>query len=120
MLRDKLRKSLDHIGEVMRGNGASEGLGDVEARLADGPVSPWVFCLYSKLVSELSKRPPGDFASVTRDTVHAAALPASQGVLAFRDAELAQSWWDHFGILIDTDPQRRFNLRAPDAEELAR
>jgi HEXXH motif-containing protein len=120
-LRDKLRKSLDHIGEVLRGNDLElEGLGDLEAKLGEGPVSPWVFCLYSKLVSELSKRPPGDVEAATRDTVRAASLPAAQGMLAFQNDDLAQSWWDHFRLLIDTDPQRRFHLRAPTPEELSR
>jgi len=121
-LRDKLRKSLDHIGEVVRGGDSlvSDGLDDIEAKLTQGPVSPWVFCLYSKLVSELSRRPRGDVAGVTRDTVNAASLPAAQGLLAFEDAELAPSWWDHFRLLIDTDPQRPFHLRAPSPEDLSR
>lgn len=121
-LRDKLRKSLDHIGEVVRGSGTIDatGLADIGTKLADGPVSPWVFCLYSKLVAELSKRPPGDVAAVARDTMRAASLPPAQGLLAFQDAELAPSWWDHFRLLIDTDPQRRFRLSAPKSEDLAR
>ena len=120
-LRDRLRTSLEHIGEVVRDNPVeSEVLKSIETRLSEGQVSPWVFCLYSKLVAELSKQPRGDVAAATQEVADAAGRPAAQGILTYKGGELPSSWWDHFALLIDTDPQRRFNFAAPTPEDAAR
>jgi HEXXH motif-containing protein len=84
-----------------------------------GIPSPWVFCLYSKLVAELSKTPRGDVAELFADIQRAASLPAHQGVVAFRDAAVPVSWWDHFQLLLDTDRQRPFRPKAASSEAFA-
>jgi hypothetical protein len=114
-MRERLGKSIEYIGEVVRDRDSIElaGLENLRRQLAAGPVSPWVFCLYSRVVTELSKRPPGDVAGAFRDVVLAASLLPDQGIIAFRDAGIADSWWDHFQVLHDTNRKRPLRPQAP-------
>ncbi len=114
-MRERLGKSIEYIGKVVRDRDSIElaGLENLRRRLAAGPVSPWVFCLYSRVVTELSKRPPADVAAAFRDVVLAASLRPDQGIIAFRDAGIADSWWDHFQVLHDTDRRRPLRPKAP-------
>jgi hypothetical protein len=116
-LRERLGKSIRYISEVAveRDSVALSGIEELEGHLAAGSVSPWVYCLYSKLVAELSKRAGADVVtSIFADVVRAASLPAKPGIMAFRDTSLPESWWDHYQILLDTDRQRPFRPQAPD------
>ena len=115
-LRERLEESLDYVVQVSRERDNAElvGLDMVQRRLKSGPVSPWVFCLYSKLVAELSRQPAGDVAGVFYDVVRAASLPSDQGTMPLQDAAISDSWWDHFQVLLDTDRRRRFKLQVPD------
>jgi hypothetical protein len=115
-LRERLGKSLDYVVQVSRERDNAElvGLDNLQRRLKEGPVSPWVFCLYSKLVAELSRQSAGDVAGVFHDLVQAASLPSDQGIMPFKDAAVSDSWWDHFQVLLDTDRRRRFKLQVPD------
>ena len=88
-------------------------------RLKAGPVSPFVFGLYSRLVGELSKG--GTNSGESFDAVaKAAALPAGEGVIEFRDSSVPNLWWDHFQILFDTDPSAPLQLTAPTNEDYSR
>jgi hypothetical protein len=60
-LRLRLAQSLAYLAEVAAlAETHAQALAEIEQRLRSGPVSPWVFCLYSKLVAELAKTPRGD------------------------------------------------------------
>jgi HEXXH motif-containing protein len=115
-LRIRLADSLNYLGELASLDaGRQAALVRLEGRLRAAPVSPWVFCLYSELVAELSKDPRGDVAQVFDAVFQAAALPAEEGVMVLGDSALSDSWWDHFQLLLDTDRKRPFRPRAPDA-----
>jgi hypothetical protein len=116
-LRGRLAKSLDYIGELAQGEIDGDSLADLQARLVSAPVSPWVFCLYSKLVAELSRDAGGDIGGIFEDVVLAASLPADAGVVAFADPAVSASWWDHFRILLDTDRQRPFRPAPPSSTD---
>lgn len=112
-LRFRLAASLNYLSSIAALDASRQtALADLEARLKDGRVSPLVFCLYSKLVAELSKDSPGA-ADILDDIVLSASFPAAPGVLAFRDHDFADSWWDHFQLLLDTDRQRSFRPQSP-------
>jgi HEXXH motif-containing protein len=119
-MRLRLADSLAYLAEVASlADTHSATLAGIANRLKSGPVSPWVFCLYSKLVSELARNPRGDVAGVFAFIAEAAALPADPGVVAFRDTAVPAPWWDHFRLLFDTDRQRPFRPKAPGAEAFA-
>ena len=116
-LRFRLGDSLGYLASLPTFNELEKSvLGDLRARIATAPVSPWVFCLYSKLVAELSKGSP-TVHGVLQDLSSVASLSAAEGILPFRKAGFAESWWDHFRLLLDTDRQRPFAPRAPDPED---
>jgi hypothetical protein len=77
-LRSRLSASLDYIGElVLSRNGQPlPEISQLRARLDQGPVSPWLFCLYSKLVAELSKPEDGDVRESFEAMIGAAFSPA--------------------------------------------
>ena len=119
-LRYRLADSLSYLGQVASlGDNEASLLTKVTARLQSGPVSPWVFCLYSKMVSELSKSPQGDITDIIADISAAAALPCDPGITPLRDSALPFLWWDHFQILFDTDRQRSFKPKAPTPNKFA-
>lgn len=116
-LRLKLADSLAYLAEVASlGDSQSAALARIEERLKFRPVSPWVFCLYSKLVAELAKMPRGDVGGACAAVAEAALLPADAGVVSFRDPAVPEPWWDHFRLLFDTDRQRSFKPKAPSEE----
>jgi HEXXH motif-containing protein len=117
-LRRRLAKSLNYLGEVASLDASQKAaLARIEDRLKAGPVSPWVFGLYSKLVAELSKNTEADVSKIFDDIERAAALPAHQGAVAFGDPGTPESWWHHFSLLFDTDRQRPFKPKTPSAED---
>jgi HEXXH motif-containing protein len=119
-LRIRLADSLRYLGEIAYLDvSRAAALIRLEERLRATSVSPWVFCLYSKLVAELSKDPPGDVADTFDAIVHAASLSADEGVIAFRDPAVSTSWWDHFRQLLDTDRKRSFKFQAPSSSAFA-
>jgi HEXXH motif-containing protein len=95
---------------------ALESIGD---RLSAGPVSPWVFCLYSKLVAQLAKAPGSDVSAAFAKIAQAATHPADAGVVALRDPAIPGAWWDHARLLFDTDRKRPFSPTAPSDEAFA-
>jgi hypothetical protein len=116
-LRARLVDSFCHIADcVDLGDDSAAKLGFLERRLLDSSVSPWVFCLYSKLVAELSKDNGNDAAPIVAGIVAAASLPAGAGVVPFRDSTIPASWWDHFEVLFDTDSERHFAPEIPGTE----
>ena len=75
-LRLRLAQSLAYLAEVASlAETHAEALAGIEQRLRSGPVSPWVFGLYSKLVAELAKTPRGDCSATFAAVVEAASLP---------------------------------------------
>ena len=62
-LRARLAESLAYLaGVTSLADTHAATLAGIDARLKSGPVSPWVFGLYSKLVAELAGSPRGDVA----------------------------------------------------------
>ena len=116
-LRARLFNSFCHIAEcVDLGDSGTANLDLLKDRLRGSSVSPWVFCLYSKLVAELPKDNSHAATSTVADIVAAASLPARAGVVPFRDGAIPASWWDHFEVLFDTDSERDFRPDIPDPE----
>jgi hypothetical protein len=88
-------------------------------RLRAGLVSPWVFCLYSKLVAQLSEKGEGT-TEILNDLANATSLPAGEGVIKLLDPNIPSSWWDQFQLLLDTDHTSPFRPVAPTTEQFAR
>jgi hypothetical protein len=119
-LRVRVAEALDYLAKLTSLDPSRQAaLVSLERRLKAAPVSPWVFCLYSKLVAELSKDPRGDVTGIFADIVLAASLPADQGVVDFCDPVVSESWWNHFRLLLDTDRQRPFKPQAPSTAAFA-
>src|SRR5262249_14019520 len=76
-------------------------------------VSPWLFCLYAKLVAQLSKT--GNLTKALREILAAMSRPPSEGVIALRENSVPASWWDQFEILFDTDDERPFRPQVASA-----
>jgi HEXXH motif-containing protein len=120
MLRLRLAESFEYLGGLTSfETNRRVALAGLVERLRAGPVSPWVFCLYSRLVAELSKGAQGNAESFDA-VAEAASLPAGQGVVKLRDSATRDSWWDHFQLLLDTDQSSPFRPIAPRAEEFSR
>jgi HEXXH motif-containing protein len=117
-VRARLIESLEYLDGFLARNLVPVGLASVVARVRDGPVSPFVFCLSSDLVATLSR---GDFESA-RQTAEsmclAAAEPAFPGIVSYLDTALPNRWWETFHALLDTDPDRDFRPSAPSREGL--
>ena len=119
-LRARLAESLAYLaGVTSLADTHAATLAGIDARLKSGPVSPWVFGLYSKLVAELAGSPRGDVGAAFTSIVRALSLPADPGVVCLRDPAVPEPWWEHFQLLFDTDPQRPFKPRPPSAESFA-
>ena len=118
-LRFRLAESLAYLAEVAPLATHWDVLAQVEHRLKSGPVSSWVFCLYSKLVSELAKSPRGDVSAAFGSVVEATLLPADAGIVCLRDQTVPAAWWDHFRILFDTDRRRPFRPATAGPENFA-
>ena len=108
LMRTRLADSLEYLGGLpwFEPNGRAAVFGLLE-RLKTDPVSPWVFCLYSRLVMELSKGIEGTGESLY-ELEHAASLPADEGVTELLDCTIPKPWWDHFQLLLDTDQTAPF------------
>ena len=118
-LRARLFNSFCHIAErVGLGDDGPANLDLLEDRLSGSSVSPWVFCLYSKLVAELSNGDSNGATPIVGDIIVAVSLPTRAGVVPFRDHTLPTSWWDHFEVLFDTDSERHFTPEIPGPEAL--
>ena len=116
-LRARLFDSFCHIAECAGlGDDGRADLDFLEGRLRGSIVSPWVFCLYSKLVAELSKDYSNSATPIVADIMAAASLPAGAGVVPFRDCTVPASWWDHFEVVFDTDNERHFASEIPGPE----
>jgi HEXXH motif-containing protein len=119
-LRLRLADSFEYLGGLglFDDTGQATLRGLIE-RLKAGPVSPWVFCLYARLVAELSQGV--ESAGEGLDALaHAAALPAGAGVIPLLDPSIPTSWWDQFQVLIDTDQASSFRPGAPAPEQFSR
>jgi hypothetical protein len=112
-LRLQLAASLAYLVDVAPLDGERRDvLSRLGGKLKVGPVSPWVFCLYSKLVAELTGNARSDAAQTIEAIARAVDHPAGVGVLPFLDSGIEGVWWDHFRVLLDTDPKRPFKPRA--------
>ena len=120
-LRDRLAGSFRYLADFARlDDGRRAAFAGLEKRLGSGPVSPWVFGLYAKLVAVLSAEPRGDVGGDFDAVLEAASLPADLGVVGFRDPGTPAPWWDHFRLLFDTDRARPFHPKAPAPESFTR
>jgi HEXXH motif-containing protein len=112
-MRLRLADSLAYLAELVAlDDSQNASLAGLEKKLQAAPVSPWVFCLYSKLVAELAKDASGDAAQTFDAVERAAEFPAAAGLVAFLDPDIDGPWWDHFRVLLDTDPKRPFKPQA--------
>lgn len=120
-LRDRLAASLSYLAEFAPQDDRQQAsFAKLEATLKSGPVSPWVFGLYSKLVAALSADPRGDVGGDFDAVVESTHFPADQGVVALRDPTVPAPWWDHFQLLFDTDRKRPFRPHAPAPDSFTR
>jgi HEXXH motif-containing protein len=121
MLRARLARSLDYLGDVVAlGDANRSKLASVLTRLRGGAVSPFVFCLYSKLVAELAEASQVDRGAAFKDIILSAAAPARVGVIALADPAHADSWWNQIQTVLDTDRRRPFHPKPPQADDLSR
>jgi hypothetical protein len=120
LLRLRLADSFEYLGGLLwfEDTGRTAVFGLIE-RLKAGPVSPWVFCLYSKLVTKLSKGFEGSGESLNA-LANAASLPAGEGVMKLLNSTIPNPWWDHFQILLDTDQTSPLRLAAPTTQQFSR
>ena len=119
-LRDRLAASLSYLAEFApQDDRRQASFAKLKTTLKSGPVSPWVFGLYSKLVAALSADPRGNVGGDFDAVLEAARLPADLGVVACRDPGVPVLWWDHFRLLFDTDRKRPFHPQAPAPESFA-
>lgn len=116
-LRSQLCTSFRYIDECSGGTLKAEGLLEPLEHRLSSTVSPWLFCLYAKLVAQLSKT--GDLTGALRDILAATSRPASEGVIALRENSVPTSWWDQFEILFDTDDERPFRPQVAGADAYA-
>jgi hypothetical protein len=120
-LRARLADSFRYLADCAGlDDGRRDAFANLEARLKSGPVSPWVFGLYARLVATLSAQRCGEVDRDFDAVLEAAYLPADLGIVAFRDADVPAPWWDHFRLLFDTDRKRPFQPNAPAPESFAR
>jgi HEXXH motif-containing protein len=112
-LRDRLVKSLDYIANVVGPEEAParETLSAVFERIGIAPVSPWLFCLYARLVAEVSRK--SAVGAIFNDVVRAASWPAEEGFVGFRNRAVPEAWWEHLEQILDTDRSRPFRAKAP-------
>ena len=120
-LRSQLSDSFCHIADsVDLGDEEEAKLRRLASRLRDASVSPWVFCLYSKLVAQLSNNERDVAKATVSDMVAAISLPHAAGIVPLRDSTAPGSWWDHLQVLFDTDSERPFTPEMPSAEAFVR
>lgn len=119
-LRARLIDSFSHIAECADlGRDGTANLECVKAELHKSSVSPWVFCLYSKLVAELSRNNGHGARSAVSDIAASISLSSEARVVPFRDRSIAAMWWDHLEVLFDTDSERQFNPQVANPETFA-
>jgi hypothetical protein len=119
-MRVRLADSLHYLGEFASlPENRVATLTSVEERIKSAPVSPWVFCLYSKLVTEISNDRMAEAAPTFDALVSSLSLPATQGVEAFLGPSIPGAWWEHLCLLLDTDAKRSFKPQASSHEALA-
>jgi hypothetical protein len=116
-LRLRLADSLTYLAAVACLEPSQHAtLESIQRNLHAARVSPWVFCLYSKLVAELAKSPRRDVSDTFGEIAKASSLPTETGIVSFCDPAVPSPWWDHFRLLFDTDRQRPFRPRVPSVE----
>jgi hypothetical protein len=120
LLRLRLADSFEYLGGLPWFEpGRRVAVFDLIERLSAGPVSPWVFCLYSRLVTQLSAR--NGFIGETLDALATAVyLPAGEGVMKLLDSTIPSPWWQHLQLLLDTDRSSPCRPVAPTTEQFIR
>ncbi len=120
--RARLVVSFDYLAEVLAARGiAADRLLDARSKAADGPVSPWVSCLYSLLVAEISRAEGANPGEAVAALAEAAARPARETAPApLDDAGISPVWRAQFLRLIDTDRELPFRPVAPSPADAER
>lgn len=117
-IRSRLADSFRYLVTRLEPDPA-EHLGAIANKLPDAAVSPWVVCLYSWLVADLAQG--GTRAeTLARSIAEAADMPASSAPIGIHDASVPEAWWEHYHVLLDTDPGRTFRPASPTADGFAR
>lgn len=120
-LRERLSQSLDYLVSFLPDNPAASParVFELRAKLASGPVSPWVFGAYAMIVQGLSRDDAamaGRFFALLGSALD---QPASAAPVRFLDTELAEGFWDTAATLFDTDAARPMHLRGATEAEFA-
>ncbi|MGV8839914.1 MAG: aKG-HExxH-type peptide beta-hydroxylase [Bauldia sp.] len=106
-LRAGLSRSLEYLAGMTGGRDAA--FDDVLARLAAGPVSPFVFGSYAALVAALSRdeRPAPHRALLAM----AARMPAAAPPVVLGGGGVPPALWPQLAMLFDTDADRPFRVQ---------
>lgn len=115
-LRQELARSLQYLAIFLASDSWS-GPGDAQRALSISPVSPWVFGLYATIAQHTSR---GALDTARREfDILAAELASSpqDSIIAMFDPRVAETHWRSVRILLDTDPDRPFQPKAPAPEE---
>jgi len=105
-LRAGLVRSLDYLASVTGGRDAAWD--EVAARVATGPVSPFVFGSYAAMVAALSR---GERAAPhTSLLIAASRLPESTAPIVLGGGGVPPALWPQLGMLFDTDADRPFQV----------
>ncbi len=109
-VRARLGASLYYLDEFLGKGGA---LAEAQRRVDNGAVSPFVFCLYSQLVAQLSTG-AADAARMTAGEIAAAAgQDADSAILPYQAPGVPDAWWSAYHALLDTEPGRDFRPVPP-------
>jgi len=108
-LRAGLAHSLVYLSGITGGSDAAWD--EVAARIAAGPVSPFVFGSYAAMVAALSRgeRPAPHKALL----LAASRLPAANAPIIFGGGGVPPALWPQLGMLFDTDADRPFQVEPP-------
>lgn len=109
-VRARLVDSFAYLAEFL---GKSSQLEETQRRVTAGAVSPFVFCLYSKLVAQLSAGGAKSVEATAREILAAVGQDANNAVMPYQSPAVAGEWWSAYHALLDTEPGRDFSPVPP-------
>ena len=112
-LRARLADSFTYLDSYLARSRAPFVLTNFAARLRSGPVSPFLFCIYSDLVAALSREDEEAAQRAAAQLALAADHPASPGIVPYLGTSVPVAWWAPYHALLDTEPGRDFRPAAP-------
>ncbi len=109
-IRARLGKSLTYLAEFL---GKNPQLEEAQRRVCAGAVSPFVFCLYSKLVAQLSTGGAKSGDATAREIAAAVRQDGNSAVMPYQSPAVPGEWWSAYHALLDTEPGRDFSPSPP-------